>query len=401
VRLKIRVVSGAGTARAVVLRPGETKTVGRSAEADLRIVGDDCVSRLHCAVEWTGSECRLRDLNSSNGTLIGGKRVETAVIAPGDEWVAGETHLRIDLDREAEAARPRLRESVDAEAGAVNRQDTARAHTNPPWKPMPGVAENRSAAVDERSALLQLVQRNARRPYRDALGDESAAVRSQALYAAVWARRPWVLDYCLEVAKAKSLADWEPLYLLAVLGGAEHLPVVLSLGHRADLGPRRISLLGAFGHPRVVPVVIEYAASDDSELAAAAGRAFVKITGMDVPSSAAPIGAKGEEDEEEPLLVPDSTVLHALWKQHERRFAQGVRWCRGVDLSGPVESDAANQLDLESRFELAIRTHYSGSQRSEHPAFVRPGRMEGRGGERSAQAVWQSLEGKRSKEPGG
>jgi pSer/pThr/pTyr-binding forkhead associated (FHA) protein len=58
------------------LRRGE-QTVGRDAEADVRIQGDG-VSRRHCLINWQGDGIWLRDFGSVNGCLVRGVRlVET------------------------------------------------------------------------------------------------------------------------------------------------------------------------------------------------------------------------------------------------------------------------------------------------------------------------------------
>lgn len=67
----------------------EPKTViGRKADASLRIPTAD-VSREHCEVELAGNEIVVRDLGSSNGTYLNGKRIAEARVMAGDKISVG------------------------------------------------------------------------------------------------------------------------------------------------------------------------------------------------------------------------------------------------------------------------------------------------------------------------
>jgi len=86
----LRVTSGpaAGTER--VLAPGESLTIGRSEDADLTIP-DTKISRLHCRVEHLDGRWTVRDLDSRNGTWIGGRKFAHHVLADGDTFVLGKS----------------------------------------------------------------------------------------------------------------------------------------------------------------------------------------------------------------------------------------------------------------------------------------------------------------------
>jgi pSer/pThr/pTyr-binding forkhead associated (FHA) protein len=66
--------------------------IGRGAEADLRLA-DTGVSRAHAEVRLDGSEVRITDLGSTNGTLLNGRRISSAVLADGDRIEVGATPL--------------------------------------------------------------------------------------------------------------------------------------------------------------------------------------------------------------------------------------------------------------------------------------------------------------------
>src|SRR5438067_854031 len=67
--------------------------VGTQEGSDLRLT-DPTVSRNHLVVEAQPAGFRVRDLGSTNGTLIAGVRVIEGYVKPGDEIAIGETTLK-------------------------------------------------------------------------------------------------------------------------------------------------------------------------------------------------------------------------------------------------------------------------------------------------------------------
>ena len=57
------------------LPPGSVKTIGRSPGAEF-IVEAALVSRLHCQLTATADALQVKDLDSTNGTFVNGKRVQ-------------------------------------------------------------------------------------------------------------------------------------------------------------------------------------------------------------------------------------------------------------------------------------------------------------------------------------
>ena len=74
------------------LPPGSVKTVGRSTGAEF-IVEAALVSRLHCQLTATDDSVQVKDLRSTNGTFVNGKRVTAAELKEGDKLSIG----RVDL----------------------------------------------------------------------------------------------------------------------------------------------------------------------------------------------------------------------------------------------------------------------------------------------------------------
>lgn len=93
--------------RFVILAPSKSRkpystrlpvVIGRGDEAKLRIQ-QDSVSRRHCEFAYGGDVVTVTDLGSTNGTLVGGKRIEPHVATPvlsGTEVRIGTTVLRVE-----------------------------------------------------------------------------------------------------------------------------------------------------------------------------------------------------------------------------------------------------------------------------------------------------------------
>jgi hypothetical protein len=74
--------------------------VGRGPEADLQ-VNDPKASRKHASIFFTGSEFRVRDESSVNGTSLNGSKVVEYVIRDGDQLRVGDTvfTFRLGVER--------------------------------------------------------------------------------------------------------------------------------------------------------------------------------------------------------------------------------------------------------------------------------------------------------------
>src|SRR5215831_669548 len=79
----------------VYLSKGDRTVIGTHESADLAL-RDPTLSRLHCEIVIEGGRALVRDLGSSNGTLIGGTRVLAAELAHGATLLLGRTQLRFE-----------------------------------------------------------------------------------------------------------------------------------------------------------------------------------------------------------------------------------------------------------------------------------------------------------------
>jgi len=87
-----------------------TKTriiLGRRQDCDMRIPTRD-VSRRHCEIGpgEKRSEVIVRDLGSSNGTFVNGKRVAECKLKPGDRLAIGPVTFVVQIDGEPATIRP-------------------------------------------------------------------------------------------------------------------------------------------------------------------------------------------------------------------------------------------------------------------------------------------------------
>jgi pSer/pThr/pTyr-binding forkhead associated (FHA) protein len=73
--------------------PGGIRTVGRAVGADF-ILEAALVSRIHCRLTASpDGGLELRDMDSTNGTFVNGKRVDSARLASGDRVQIGRVEL--------------------------------------------------------------------------------------------------------------------------------------------------------------------------------------------------------------------------------------------------------------------------------------------------------------------
>lgn len=69
--------------------------IGRSRDCEV-VVADGNVSRRHAEVARAPEGFVVRDLESTNGTLVNGRRIRRAVVGAGDDITVGTTTLRIE-----------------------------------------------------------------------------------------------------------------------------------------------------------------------------------------------------------------------------------------------------------------------------------------------------------------
>ncbi len=86
-------------------------TIGRGVSSSL-VIPDGVISSRHAALHGEGGEWRIEDLGSSNGTLVNGKLVQSAVLHDGDEVTLGESIFVLETAGEADAQPQELTSGV-------------------------------------------------------------------------------------------------------------------------------------------------------------------------------------------------------------------------------------------------------------------------------------------------
>lgn len=74
--------------------PGTVKTIGRSPGAEF-ILEAPLVSRLHCQLTSTANSLHVKDLGSTNGTFLNGKRVTSSPMREGDRLTVGRVEFTV------------------------------------------------------------------------------------------------------------------------------------------------------------------------------------------------------------------------------------------------------------------------------------------------------------------
>ncbi|MCA9642907.1 MAG: FHA domain-containing protein, partial [Myxococcales bacterium] len=94
-RFRVRVVEGPDQGATAEAKSGRL-VVGSSSQCDLKLT-DRAVSRFHMELSAGPNGITLKDLGSTNGTRIGGVRVERATLPGALELSVGRTRLALEL----------------------------------------------------------------------------------------------------------------------------------------------------------------------------------------------------------------------------------------------------------------------------------------------------------------
>src|SRR5262245_15600621 len=95
-RLLLEIVSGPQLGKKVVVEEDHVVRVGRSPKCEVAL-DDNFLSGKHFAVECNAKGCRVKDLNSRNGTKLNGELIIDAALKSGDRLFAGHTDFTVRL----------------------------------------------------------------------------------------------------------------------------------------------------------------------------------------------------------------------------------------------------------------------------------------------------------------
>ena len=129
-------------------------------------------------------------------------------------------------------------------------------------------------------------------------------MRRAGLWAGAWTAVPATLLIARQLAETPKAENLYALELFAILGKSEDVQRITAIAKAKDLGPARWKLVGSFGHPGLMELLLSELANPDPEVAAAAGAAFSKMTGQN-------------NESKEVVPLPDSSLSRARWGQDE------------------------------------------------------------------------------------
>ena len=95
-RAKLVIISGDRSGTEFALEQ-ECVVLGRDPNADLAF-DDSSMSRQHAAVEFVDQQFRIRDLGSTNGTLLNGKPVQVGELQHGDRLEIGSQEFQLIIE---------------------------------------------------------------------------------------------------------------------------------------------------------------------------------------------------------------------------------------------------------------------------------------------------------------
>jgi eukaryotic-like serine/threonine-protein kinase len=96
-QVNLKVIAGPYQGRVFSFSQHDSFLIGRTPEAHLCLPDDRFFSRNHCLLEINPPHSFLRDLGSTNGTFVNGKRVREASLQNGDRIQGGETILLVEV----------------------------------------------------------------------------------------------------------------------------------------------------------------------------------------------------------------------------------------------------------------------------------------------------------------
>lgn len=162
--------------------------IGRKSDAALRIPTAD-VSREHCEVELAGSEVILRDLGSSNGTYLNGKRIAEARVMAGDKISIGPVTFIVQInglppritpfDVQPEPLAAAAKSPASAKAAAPAAKPAVPAPKKPAGPAKPAAAPQGSPLDDELDEILDLGETELDEMFDDDDDDDAAPPRKK------------------------------------------------------------------------------------------------------------------------------------------------------------------------------------------------------------------------------
>jgi len=105
-QLVLEATAGPHQGKKIVVRGGQVATFGRTDRADYAFPRDEKMSGLHFSLECQAEECRVRDLQSANGTFVNRNRVEESAVQQSDVIQAGKSSFLVHIEAAVTKAEP-------------------------------------------------------------------------------------------------------------------------------------------------------------------------------------------------------------------------------------------------------------------------------------------------------
>jgi len=142
--LTLEVISGPLQGKKIEAKIGETVSVGRTPKASVPLA-DNFLSGAHFAIECAADRCRLRDLNSRNGTKLNDELVTEAALKNGDQIYAGRTTFVVRIELPKSEPVPAEPPSQPREVNVAQRP-SSRSKKSKTLKPPPSTSETSERA---------------------------------------------------------------------------------------------------------------------------------------------------------------------------------------------------------------------------------------------------------------
>src|SRR5712692_6638874 len=270
-RICLRPLANAATTPFIRLSSGESKTLGRSINADV-VIDEPSLSRLHARLSVDdGGRLTIEDLGSTNGTFVNGEQRMAGGVAPGDHVRFGFLEYLVDAERATQVVRSDatiLRMAVPDNAKAVDRVALegllASSRELMAFGDLPGLLDRvldrlHSIVKSDRSAILLIdpgtgeLRPRAVRP-RGAYTSVSDFASSTVVHEALAAREALVvydtrLDSRLQAAESVAVAGVRSVICVPLFGRTGPIGALYAdqLGFTQTFTPELVQYAGAFG----------------------------------------------------------------------------------------------------------------------------------------------------------
>ncbi|MCU1273718.1 MAG: uncharacterized protein JWO48_1149 [Bryobacterales bacterium] len=102
----LSIIAGPHAGQEIQVGEGQVFRIGRTERSDHPLPGDTYLSGAHFEIGCYAQECRVRDLGSSNGTLVNGALITETAVRNGDHIAAGETTFVVHVTQAEPEAVP-------------------------------------------------------------------------------------------------------------------------------------------------------------------------------------------------------------------------------------------------------------------------------------------------------